>query len=51
MEVAGARDDALGAGMARMPARMATLTDALAGIFSSGMLDVIAMGDGKRKLI
>jgi len=27
------------------------LTHALAGIFSSGMLDVIAMGDGKRKLI
>src|SRR5262249_56508321 len=51
MEVAGAQDDALSARMARMPARMATLTHALAGIFSSGMLDVIAMGDGKRKLV
>ena len=47
MEVAGARDDALSARMARM----ATLTHAVAGIFSSGMLDVIAMSDGNRKLI
>ena len=46
MEVAGARDNALGAGMAPMPARMATLTHAFARVLASGMLDMIAMGDG-----
>ena len=52
MEVAGARNDALRARVtAWMPAWMAPLTHTLAGIFATGMLDVIAMGEGERKLI
>jgi len=52
MEVAGPRDDPLGAGVApRVPARVSALLLALAGIFAAGMLDVIAMGDGEGKLI
>ena len=34
-----------------MPARMATLANAFAQSFAAGMLDVIAMSDGKRKLV
>jgi hypothetical protein len=52
MEVAGPWDDALGAGMTpRMPAWVSSFLLALARVLAAGMLDVIAVGDGKRKLV
>jgi hypothetical protein len=52
MEVAGSRDDALGAGMTPwMPAWVSAFLLALARVLAAGMLDVIAVGDGKRKLV
>jgi hypothetical protein len=52
MEVAGSWDDALGAGVAAwMPARMAPLAYTLSRVLAAGVLDVIAMCDGERKLI
>ena len=52
MEVAGPRDDALITRMAaRVPTRMPTFSLALARILATGMLDVIAMGDGKGKFV
>lgn len=52
MEVAGPWDDALGAGMTpRMPAWVSAFLLALARVLVAGMLDVIAVGDGKRELI
>jgi hypothetical protein len=50
MEVAGPWDDALGAGI-RMPAWVSSFLLALARVLAAGMLDVIAVGDGKRKLV
>jgi len=52
MEVVGSRDDALSAGMTPwMPAWVSAFLLALARVLAAGMLDVIAVGDGKRKLV
>ena len=51
MEVAGPWDDALAGMTPRMPAWVSSLLLALARVLAAGMLDVIAVGDGKRKLV